>query len=295
LRNPQESRRNHLKSEPTGRPRLTKSKSPLSLMEEAPHLFEFAGWISRVLPAVADRELLSRRILAKVSGARRGRLYLPANFPSEVRRLSKLTTGQLRETVYWFKASTGVRNRTNRSAANYIHQVMPGGCIRTVNGDISVHERQSELVKPLPTSDWPRLGTRSCWPSSPSFAEMMAMGRRGITPLPFEPSHDRASRCVTLACFNSNAELRARIISQQIVGIRSDIEVPKKYLGYFRYRQNFLILTGSYRMPIGLVRFLTGQWIRNPHNLWLRRKLTFKKFLKVSEVTGFTCVPPGPW
>jgi len=258
-------------------------------------LFQLAGWILQALPAEPDRELLSARLSAKITGARRGRLYLPSYFPAEVRALSNMTTSQLRNSVYWFKASDGARYRLKKSTVNFIHQIKIDGYIRTGYGSSSVHKRQSELSKILPESDWPRLGTRAAWPSSPTFVEMLAMSRRGHTPLPVNRGSCRASRPITLAHFNSSAEVRAQIVSRQIVGIRSDVKVPEKYLGHFRYRWGFLILTGAYRMPIGLVRFLTGQWIRNLHNLWLREKTPFKKFLKSTEITSLRRVSPGPW
>lgn len=257
--------------------------------------FTLAGWILRALPRESDRELLSRRLSSKIAGVRRGRLYLPSHFPPEVQALTKLTTGQLRESTSWFKANSGVRYRLKQSVSDYIHQVMPGGYLRTVNGNATVHKWQSEKVKPLPASDWPRLGTRSAWPSSPTFIEMLAMSKRGQTPLPLSRNPSRASRPVSLSLFNSVAELRSQVVRQQIVGIRSDIEVPKRYLGCFRYRWNMLILTCRHSLPIGLVRYLTGQWKRNPHNLWLREKVGLKTFLRSSESADFACIPPGPW
>lgn len=259
-----------------------------------PELFQLAGWILKVLPSRSDRELLSGRIAAKVSGARRGRLYLPLHFPEEVRRLTQLTTGQLRESTGWFNASSGIRYRIKRSVADYIHRVLPGGCVRTVNGNHAAHVRQSKLVKPLRQQDWPRLGTRAAWPSSPTVTELLAMGKRGDTPLPLNRKPERSKRSVSLALYNSNVVLRQRIVSQQVVGIRSDVEVPKKFLGHFRYRAGVLLLTST-AVPAGLVRFLTGQWIRNPHNLWLREKIGFKTFLKSLDFTAFSCVTPGPW
>lgn len=77
-----------------------------------------------------------------------------------------------------------------------------------------------------------------------------------------------------------NPFLATKIVSTTIVGIRSSTEVPRKFLKYFRYRQNFLILVGTYALPIGLVRFLLAQWCINPFSLWLRRSSTLKKFLR---------------
>jgi len=263
-------------------------------MVDAGKMFGLSGWLLKALPSTADRDLLSARLFKKLTGVRRGRLNLPHHFPQEVKALSDLTIGQLRETVYWIKSSDSTRYFVSREVASSIHQAVPGGYMWTVNGDLSVHERQRQLVKPLPISAWPRLGTRPAWPSSPSVVELIAMSRRGITAFPLaKPVPDKHP--VSLALYNTNAVLRAQIVSKQIVGIRSTVEVPDKYLGYFHYRWNFLILTNRYDLPYGLVRFLTGQWKRNPHNLWLRRKISFKSYLKELDFTSFRCVHPGPW
>jgi hypothetical protein len=123
------------------------------------------------------------------------------------------------------------------------------------------------------------------------------MARRGFTPEALYPSPNPVKHRITTAQFNSDVELRARLVSYQVIGIRSDIEVPKKFLGHFKYRWGFLILVCQYNLPAQLVRFLTGQWIRNPHNLWLREKYSFKKFLKKTDWRRFAPASPqiGPW
>jgi len=262
------------------------------ILEQTRQAFSLSGWILRALPDRADRELLSRRIVAKLSGLRRGRLYLPSHFPQEVQALSELRTTQLRQQAYWLKANAPHRYYTNSLVATYVHRVMPE-TIRTVSGDLSVHVRQSAKVKPLQKSQWPRLGTRPLWPSSPTVDELFEMGRRGETPVPIS-KRTRVKHGISWAHFNSNAEMRRQIVHQGILGIRSDIEVPEKYLGYFRYRWSMLILTGRY-LPTGLVRFLAGQWIRNPHNLWLTEKINLSNLLRSTDYTTFRCVVPGPW
>jgi hypothetical protein len=68
---------------------------------------------------------------------------------------------------------------------------------------------------------------------------------------------------------------------RHVVGLRSDVEVPEKYLGYFRYRWGFLILTAPFILPIGLTRFIVSLWVRNPHSLWLEWFGTLKQYLRV--------------
>jgi hypothetical protein len=82
---------------------------------------------------------------------------------------------------------------------------------------------------------------------------------------------------------NSSSELAKRIVRRHIVGIRSDIEVPKKFLGHFRYRCGFLILTAP-TLPIGLARFLLARWCIDPTSLWLEWFGTLKMYLRAVPV-----------
>jgi len=256
----------------------------------ARQMFNLAGWILRALPRESDQNLVRSRLAAKLTGIRRGNLKLPTDFPPEVLALTKMTKSQLRTHV-WFIKSHDCPLSLKRETVDYIHRVFPGGRIRTVNGNRTVHEWHQKMVKPLSESDWPRLETKPAWPSSPTFSEMLEMGRRGKTPQPMLKL-EKVKNHLTRTEFNADVALRGKLIGQQIVGIRSDVKVPRHWLPYFRYRWNFLILTVPYKLPTGLVRFLTGQWIRNPHNLWLRWKCSFKNFLKNCQTHGSTI---GPW
>jgi len=110
------------------------------------------------------------------------------------------------------------------------------------------------------------------------------MLRKGIDPFARQelrtPTGETGYTRVSRGEIHENHVLATRIVVNNIVGIRSSIEVPRKFLGYFRYRQNFLILTVQHNLPIGLVRFLLGQWCVAPYSLWLRRAVLFKTFLK---------------
>jgi len=260
-------------------------------------IFSLSGWILRALPEESDRETLSRRLVNKLTGRRRGRLYLPRHFPPEVARLSNMTVSQLRQTVYWLKAGDGADLRITNAQANFALSVLPEGRIRTVYGDNSVHVRQRGLVGDLPASEWPRLGTRALWPSSPTVPELLQMSRRGKTarPMDVKSTVGRALNPISLAEQRSNPDLCKRIVTKNVLGIRSDVKIPDKYLGHFRYRWNFLILTSRHNPPIGLARFLTAQWIRMPHNLWLLDKSSFRSYLKKTDRARFPCGRPGPW
>jgi len=69
------------------------------------------------------------------------------------------------------------------------------------------------------------------------------------------------------------------------------MEVPKKFLEYFRYRDGFLILAVRHALPIGLVRFLLSLWIRCPLSLWLVEPVRFKYYLKRHRSTDFISEP----
>jgi len=246
--------------------------------------FDTSSKIFDLRPALAasmtpkERNLFQNRLFMKLSGLRRGRLLLPQDFPSEVRALSKLSTGQLRHAVYRVCSAYSPNYVLNYRIVRYINQVYPGLC-RTVRPNMVHHVWQSGVAKPLRTEDWPRLATRSAWPSSPTFNEMLEMQRGGLQPLPMMRCRETPGH-TSLKEFNENVKLRARIIAKQIIGIRSDVKISSKYLDRFRYGRGFLILTAPFNLPTGLVRELAGQWIRNPHNLWLREKVSLKNFLR---------------
>jgi hypothetical protein len=231
-----------------------------------------------------------------VSRTRRGKLRLPQHFPPEVRALENLTISQVRRSIYRVNSESGHDRAPNRSTVDYIRQVMPGGCVRTVYGCPSVHEWQRKRVKHLSESDWPRLGTRAAWPSTPTVTELLEMSRRGLTPQPIQHVRQPVKDRLSLAQFNSDAGLRKRLIRSNVIGIRADVEVPRQYLDYFSYRWGFLILVVR-NFPTGLARFLAGQWIKTPSNLWLQDKCSFKSYLKKTPRACFASRERmiGPW
>lgn len=104
------------------------------------------------------------------------------------------------------------------------------------------------------------------------------MVSRGI-PLS-EPLYKTGDTCrVSWRDFNQNIELLTYIVLKQIVGVRVDVPIPSEYLGHFRYRWGFLILT-SFELPIGLARFLVSLWIRKPKSLWLNSPVALRTFLR---------------
>jgi hypothetical protein len=90
-----------------------------------------------------------------------------------------------------------------------------------------------------------------------------------------------------MAELKENPDLAVAVVLQNVLGVRSDIAVPEKFLGYFRYRQGFLLLTAPGMIPIGLARFTCSLWATDPNSLWLRRKGTLKKFLRAVPLRTF--------
>lgn len=106
----------------------------------------------------------------------------------------------------------------------------------------------------------------------------MELVSKGASPCD-EGRQSGKTRRVSRRELNESSALAIRIVRRHVIGLRSDIEVPKQYLGYFRYRRGFLILTAP-RVPIGLARFLLGQWCTAPHSLWLEWHGTLKQYLR---------------
>jgi hypothetical protein len=154
-----------------------------------------------------------------------------------------------------------------------------GSCrILTRDFDSQNHLTTLRSVLPLGKDNWPNLGGRELWPSAPTLNELLEMSRLGVVHSP-----SQREECKTLSCnlreFNKNINLARGVILRNVLGIRSDAPIPKKFLGHFRYRRGFLILT-NYWIPSGLARFLAAQWLTAPHNLWLRVAVPLKQYLR---------------
>jgi hypothetical protein len=184
----------------------------------------------------------------------------------------------------WYYHSNSVVNIAHGYIRDLLHQAKLGGRIWTGSCDNTAHRSQRLVVRPLKSSDWPCDPQGPSWPSSPSITEWTEMLRKGIDPFSRDyyrnPSGHLSYTQVSRGELNRNCFLATLIVRNNFVAIRSSTAVPSKFTGYFRYRQNFLILTGTYSIPIGLVRFLIGQWITNPYSLWLRRAVLLKTFLR---------------
>jgi len=184
----------------------------------------------------------------------------------------------------WYYHADSLVNITDSNVREWFHQFKVGGPIWTGNCVNAVHHSQRLEVKPLKSSDWPSNLLGPSWPSSPSIPEWMEMIRKGIDPSDrpelAQPEGHLGFTQVSRREISENHLLATYVVANCVVGIRSTVEVPPKFLQYFRYRNNFLIIVNEWCLPIGLVRFLLAQWITAPYSLWLRRQVSFKKFLK---------------
>jgi hypothetical protein len=183
----------------------------------------------------------------------------------------------------WYYHSDSIVNIADSYIHDLCREVLPHGTLWTGACDNAAHRRQRLAVLPLKRLSWPSDLLGPSWPSFPSFTEWMEMLRKGVSPLgrtaleePTTSGYTRVSRVE----LRENPALASRIVTNVIVGVRSSTEVPAQYWKYFRYRQNFLILVVTHKLPIGLVRFLIGRWCVAPYSLWLRRKCTLKSYLR---------------
>jgi len=71
-----------------------------------------------------------------------------------------------------------------------------------------------------------------------------------------------------------------------ILGVRADVEVPLRYLAFFEYRWNFLILARRDKIPRPLRKFLLGLWKTKRYSLWLHRPTSLISFAKHRALQG---------
>jgi hypothetical protein len=152
--------------------------------------------------------------------------------------------------------------------------------VRRRRFDLTTHNLMKRSLIKLRQEELPRdsVSGKYLFPSFPTFLERLEMLRsnQGLE------SNDQLygpSVRVSRSEFNENSRLAARIVNRNVYGLRSDIEVPQRYFGHFRYCNGFSILTAPY-IPVGLARFLASIWVTDPHSLWLSRPETLKQCLR---------------
>lgn len=151
--------------------------------------------------------------------------------------------------------------------------------VRVGYGKVQTDTFHRKVVLPLPKTDWPTSEGRPAWPSTPSVNEWLEMARRGLLTEPQRMRPHGQTVKVTQSQFNTKIELATLIISRNVIGVRSDVEVPRKFLGHFRYRWGFNILTST-GLPAGLVRYLARLWLTEPSSLWLGWSVPLRIYLK---------------
>lgn len=247
-------------------------------------LFELSGQILQEIPDRSDRELLSRRIGDYLSSKRRGRLNLPRRLGSSALRLSQLSKYQLRYVAYWVNPSMSLLCGVDRATEQTMHRIAPG-MVWTVTGDTPVYASQ-EVVSRLPGKLVPR-SARAAWPSAPDLFEIMEQSRQGRCALRLDKIPLTVNNHLTKRDVSDNIRVASRIVRRQIVGVRINVKVPEKFLGYFRRRHGFLILSTRHNLPSGLVRYLISRWIQWPTSLWLVMPCSFRRFLNRSLRSEF--------
>jgi len=214
-----------------------------------------------------------------------GKLAHPLDVPFDHNRCSRARQVISREQrnaahdCFYYNARSSHIMQLDKLTCDRIRGELPPGFIRIKCGSMTVFRSQSRAVKKLPEAAWPTVSGRPAWPSTPTITEWLEMLRRGSkrsSELFVERGKTVRS---TIREFNSNIELAKRVIHRQIIGVRADVSIPSKYLGCFRYRWGFLILTAPY-LPAGLARFLASIWCTDPYSLWLERKVTLKQYLR---------------
>jgi hypothetical protein len=226
-----------------------------------------------------ERTFLIGRIRGFVYSRRRGNLKLPNRYQDLLAELSRLTKGQIRQMLYLVKPDLAVDRAALGSTFDYANRVLTR-CIWRFSGNLSEDCARQVDTHRLAKRDWPR-NPRSLWPSSPSVTELVAMARSGKVPSSLWKPPRVVNNPPRIRDLHDDVGLATRVIANNVIGIRSTIAVPRKFLPWFRYRDGILFLTVRYRIPIGLVRLLLSEWIRAPFNLWLKVPCRLKYYLRL--------------
>jgi len=149
--------------------------------------------------------------------------------------------------------------------------------------DLATHNLNKQSLIKLKQEELPRdkVSGDYLFPSSPTFLERLEMIRSNVPLVPKSREYGHYVR-ISRSEFNeeTHSQLAVRLIGHRVYGIRSDIKVPQKYFGHFRYCNGFLILTAPRDVPVGLARFLASIWVTDPHSLWLERPESLKQSLR---------------
>lgn len=281
---------------------LTQDKNQLRPKTVLDHreIFHLAGWIKQVVPDEPGRQCLAHRLNSYLNGKRRGSLKLPKRLATVLPTLVNMTKSDIRKVAYWVKPGMSADCALSKGTISYLKQAAP---VKIWTRSVSQTDHgQGEVVKRLPRNCKPG-GARPSWPSTPDLFETLELSRRGKVLPRLDKTPIAINDCLSKQAISDDIRLASRVVGQQIVGIRTTVKVPEDFLGYFRSYHGFLILTGRYKMPAELVRFLIAQWVKVPTSLWLVENCPFKFYLKRHKASDFirplSCRPPpkrcGRW
>jgi len=177
----------------------------------------------------------------------------------------------------------GFRNETiRRKATNFV-----------------VLRRQSSSVARLKRSQWPNSGHG--WPTYPTLNESWASVVTGKLPLHLQKGFSSTTRLTKIRPTKQvKPGTMERALSYYVIGIRADIEVPRKLLGYFKYRWGFLILKRHGGFNRTLCKFLAKVWKSDHTGMFLREPIRLSEALrcvpssKLSLLGGFIRGGPAP-
>jgi len=156
--------------------------------------------------------------------------------------------------------------------------------IRRKYVNFTVLRCQAASVPRLKRHEWPLCG--HAWPTYPTLNESWAAMVTGKFPLHLNKA---AASDTILRPKRPTKQVKPgtaeRALSYYVIGIRADIEVPRKLLGYFKYRWGFLILKRHCDFNRNLTEFLSRLWKSDHTGMFLREPIRFNDALR--------CIPPS--
>jgi len=262
------------------------AKSPAGVVQKTAHgsylkprkLFKLSGILQQFITSEDDSIFVHRRLRYYLNHGRRGKLKLPCRFHNLQILLARFSKTEIRQLMYAVKPDTSLEHPLSKRMFEYVNQILPGHIwnpygLRRAAGEVDKFR--------LPLEQWPR-NPRPCWPSTPTFTEMLTMARRGIATTGLQKRTDRA-KCPISRDDMDRIRVARWVVSNNVIGIRSHL-VPQKFLQWFRCRSGFSILTVRHSLPAGLVRFLLSVWKTNPYSLWLKENCRLKSYLRSTSL-----------
>jgi hypothetical protein len=141
---------------------------------------------------------------------------------------------------------------------------------------------QASAAQRLPRKSWPRTSSGvGLWPNYPTLNESWTMATRKKLPCHIAyPCDTKLLSAVRQSAKQVTPAVAAKTIDRFVIGIRADVEIPRKFLAYFRYRWGFLILRRFHVLPRLLVKRLAQVWKEDISAMWLRCPVRFNEALR---------------